>query len=136
MLSEIAYAHGICPEVHYPVPEFATLARGDRVNRIPWALAALGLRLYNPIKCPRASHVKLQSPLGNLVTLCTAKLRQRDTCRLTLPQKTPWLGHYGLHHPFAEDNNSLPAVVRECLNQCADEHLHHCRCEQGPTDHP
>ena len=26
---ETAGAHGICPEVHYPVPEFATLAGGD-----------------------------------------------------------------------------------------------------------
>ena len=105
MLWALACAHGICPEVHYPVPELDTLARGDLVNRIPWALAALSLGLYNPIKCPRASHVQLQSTPGNLVTLCTAKLRQRDTCRLTVPQKTPWHGHYGLHHPFAEDNN-------------------------------
>ena len=26
--------------------------------------------------------------------------------------------------------------MRECLNQCADEHLHYCRREQGPTNHP
>ena len=25
--------------------------------------------------------------------------------------------------------------MRECLNQCADEHLNYCRREQGPTDH-
>ena len=29
MFWEIAGAHRICPEVHYPVPEFATLAGGD-----------------------------------------------------------------------------------------------------------
>ena len=29
MFWEIAGAHGICPEVHHPVPEFATLAGGD-----------------------------------------------------------------------------------------------------------
>ena len=27
-------------------------------------------------------------------------------------------------------------TVRECLNQCADEHLHYCRREQEPTNHP
>ena len=26
--------------------------------------------------------------------------------------------------------------MRECLNQCADEHLHYCRRQQGPSDHP
>ena len=26
--------------------------------------------------------------------------------------------------------------MRECLNQCADEHLHYCRREQEPTNHP
>ena len=45
---EIASAHGIRPEVHCPVPEFATLARGDWVNRIPRALAPLRVGLYNP----------------------------------------------------------------------------------------
>ena len=68
MFWEIAGAHGICPEVHYPVPEFATLAGGDWVRRIPRALAALGVGLYNPIACPRAAHVQLQSPPGNIVT--------------------------------------------------------------------
>ena len=53
MFWEIAGAHGICPEVHYPVPEFATLAGGDWVHRIPRALAALGVGMYNPIACPR-----------------------------------------------------------------------------------
>ena len=44
MFWEIAGAHGICPDVHYAVPEFATLAGGNWVNRIPRALAALGGR--------------------------------------------------------------------------------------------
>ena len=26
--------------------------------------------------------------------------------------------------------------MRECLNQCADDYLHYCRREQGPTDEP
>ena len=30
MFWEIASAHSICPEVHYPALEFATLAGGDR----------------------------------------------------------------------------------------------------------
>ena len=92
MFWEIAGAHDICPEVHYPVPEFATLAGSDWVHRIPRALAALGVGLYNPIACPRAANVQLQSPPGNIVTLRTAKLRRRDTCRLTLPHTTPWHG--------------------------------------------
>ena len=48
MFREIAGAHRICPEVYYPVPEFATLAGGDCVNRIPQDLAALGVGLYIP----------------------------------------------------------------------------------------
>ena len=51
-------------EVHYPVPEFTTLAGGD----------------WNPIACPRAAHVLLQSPSGKIITLRTAKLQHRDTC--------------------------------------------------------
>ena len=136
MFWEIAYAHGICPEVHYPVPEFATLEGGDWVHRIPRALAALGLGLYNPIACPRAAHVQLQSPPGNIVTLPSATLRHRDTCRLTVPHTTPWHEHQGLHHPFPDNNDPWRTVVLECLNQCAEEHLHHCRREQEPTNHP
>ena len=74
MFWEIAGAHGICPEVHHPVPEFATLAGGDWVRRIPRALAALGVGLYNPVAYPRAAHVQLQSPPGHIVTLRSAKL--------------------------------------------------------------
>ena len=136
MFGEIAGPYGIFPEVHYPVPEFATLAGGDWVHRIPRALAALGVGLYNPIACPRAAHVQLQSPPGNIVTLRTVKLRHRDTCRLTVPHTTPWHGHHGPRHPFPDNDDPWPKTVRECLNQCADEHLHYCRREQEPTNHP
>ena len=64
MFWEIASAHGISLEVHYPVPEFVTLAGGDWVLRVPRALAAVGMGLYNPIACPRAAHVQLQSRPG------------------------------------------------------------------------
>ena len=136
MFWEIASAHGKCPEVHYPVPAFAALAGGDWVHRVPSALGALGVGLYNPIACPRAAHVQLHSPPGSIVTLRTAKLRHRDTCRLTVPHTTPRHGHHGPRHPFPDNDDPWPAVVRECLNQCAEEHLHYCRREQGPTDHP
>ena len=85
---EIAGAHGICPGVHYPVPEFATLAGGDWVHRIPRALAALGVGLYNPIACPRAAHVQLQSSPGNIVTLRTASYRKPHAQR-----------YHTQHHP-------------------------------------
>ena len=136
MFWEIAGAHSISLEVHYPVPEFVTLAGGDWVLRVPRALAAVRMGLYNPIACPRAAHVQLQSPPGNVVTLRTTKLQHRDTCRLTVPHTTPWHGHHGPHHPFPDNDDPWLAAVRECLNQCADEHLHYCRREQGPTDHP
>ena len=136
MFLEIAGAHGICPKVHYPVPEFATLVGGDWVHRIPRALAALGVGLYNPIACPRAAQVQLHSPPGNIVTLRTAKLRHRDTGRLPVPHTTPWHGHHGPHHPFSNDDDPWPTAVRECVNQCADEHLHYCRRGEGPTNHP
>ena len=45
MFWEIAGTHGICPEVHYPVPEFAALAGGEWVHRLPRALAAVGVGL-------------------------------------------------------------------------------------------
>ena len=64
MFWEIARAHGIRPEVHYPVLEFATLAGGYWVHRVPRALDSLGVQLYNPIACSRAAHVQLQSPTG------------------------------------------------------------------------
>ena len=135
MFCEIASAHGICPEVHYPVPKFATLAGGDLVNGVAWALAALGVGLYNPIECPRAVRAQLQSPPGNFVTVPTAKLRQRNTCRLTVSHRTPWHRHHGPHHPLTNIDDQWPAAVRECLNEYTDEHLHYCRREQGPTDH-
>ena len=136
MFWEIASAQDICPEVHYPVSEFATLAGKDWVHRVPRALAALGVGLYSPIACPRAAHVQLQSPPGNVVTLRTAKLRYRDKCRLTVPHTTPWHRHHGPHNPLPDNDDPWPAAVRECLNQCTHEHLHYCRREQGPTDQP
>ena len=136
MFWEIADAHGICPEVHYPVPEIATLARGDWIHRIPRALAALGVRLYNPIACPRAAHVQLQSPPGKIVTLRTVKLRHRDTCRLTVPHTMPWHGHHGPRHAFPDNDNPWPTAVQDCLDYSADEHLHYCRHEQEPTNRP
>ena len=104
MFCEIASAHRICPEVKQPVPELATLEGGNWVHCIPRALAALGVGLYNPIACPRAAHVQLQSPPCNIVTLRTAKLRHRDTCRVTVPDTTPWHGHHRRHHPFPDNN--------------------------------
>ena len=55
MFWEIAGAHGICPEVHYPVPKSAQLAGGGWVHRVFRALAALGVQLFNPIPCPRSA---------------------------------------------------------------------------------
>ena len=136
MFCKIPRAHRICSEVHYPVPEFATLAGGDWVHRVPRALAALGVGLYYPIAFPRAAHVQLQSPRGNVVTLRTAHLRHRDTCVLTVPHTTPWHGHHGPHHPFPDKDDPWPAAVPEFSNQCADEHLHYCCRKQGPTEHP
>ena len=135
MFWEIDGAHRICPEVQYPVPEFTTLAGGDWIHRIPRALAALGVGLYNPIAWPRAAHVQLQSPPGNIVTLRAPKLRHRDTCRVTVPHTTPWHWHHAPNHPFPDNDDPWPTAVRECFNQCADEHLHYCRREQEPTNH-
>ena len=100
MFWEIAGAHVICPEVHYAVPEFVILAGGNWVHRIPWALAVLSVGLSNPIECPRAAHIQLQSPPGNVATLCTTKVRHGKSCRLTVPHTTPWHGHHMPHHPF------------------------------------
>ena len=99
MVWEIASAHGICPEVHYLVSEFTTLAGGDWVHRVPRALAALGVGLYNPLECPGAAHVQLQSPPGNVVTLRNAKLRHRNTCRLTVPDTRHGTGTTGRTTP-------------------------------------
>ena len=114
--------------MHYPVLGIATLAGGDWVHRIFRALAALVVGLYNPIACPEAAHVQLQSPPGNIVTLRTAKLRHRDTCRLRVPHTTPWHGHHGPHHPFPDNDDPWPTAVRE--------HLHYCRREQEPPNGP
>ena len=120
MFWEIGGAHGICPEVHYLVPEFAALAGGDWVNCIPRALVTFGVGLYNPIECPRAAHVQLQSLPGNVVTLRTARLRHRDTCRLKVPHTThmarapraaPPLP--GQRRPVAGDSAGVPQPVRQ-----------------------
>ena len=100
----------------------------------PWLL--LGWVYTTPSRAPEDAHVQLQSPPGNVVTLRAAKLRHRDTCRLTVTHTTPWHGHHGLHHPFPDKDNPRPAAVRWWLNQCAGKHLHYCRRKQGPTDHP
>ena len=112
MFWEIAGAHGICPEVHHPIPEFATLAGSDWVHRIPRALAPLGVGLYNPIACPRAAHVQLQSPPSNIVTLRTSKLRHRDTCRLTVPHTTPWPPLPRQRQPVADGGAGMPPPMR------------------------
>ena len=136
MIWQGAGAHGTCPEEQYPIPEFAALAGGDWVNRVLRALAALEQGLYNPIVCFRAAHVQLQSPPGNVFTFRTGKLQHQDTCRLTVPHAIPWHGHRGPHHPFPDNDDPWPAAVQECLNKCADEHLHYRRREQGPSNHP
>ena len=46
------------------------------------------------------------------------------------------MGTTGHATPFPDHDDPLPTVVRECPNQCADEHLHHCRREQEPTNNP
>ena len=53
-----------------------------------------------------------------------------------MPYATLWHGHNGPHHPFPDNDHPWRVAVQECLNQCAEEHLHYCRREQGPTDHP
>ena len=74
MFLENADAHGICLQVQHSVPEFASLAGGDWINRIPRALTALGVGLYNPTECPRAADIQLQSPPGDVVTLHTVSV--------------------------------------------------------------
>ena len=69
MFSEIAGAHSICPEVHYPVPEFATLAGGDSVHRIPWALAPRGLGSTTPSPAP-GQPTSNYSPQGATSSCC------------------------------------------------------------------
>ena len=136
MFWEIAGAHDICADVHYPVPEFASLVGGDWIYCISPALAALCVGLYDPMQCPSLAHIQLQSPPGTGVTLRTAKLRHRDKCRLQVPYATPPHGHHGPHHSFLKTDDPWLAALRECLDQCADEHLHYCLRKRGPTNHP
>ena len=119
MFWEIAGTHGRCPEVHYPAPEFATLAGGDLVHRIHRALAALGVGLYNPIACPRAAHVQLQSPP---VKNRHAAHRQAATPRHVLPDRathdavvwapraTPTIPRQ--RRPVADDGAGMPQRMR------------------------
>ena len=64
--------------------------------------------------------------------------RQAATTRHvpTVPHATPWHGHHGPRQPFPNNDDPWPTAVQECLNQCADEHLHYCRREQEPTNCP
>ena len=43
---------------------------------------------------------------------------------------------HGPRHPFPDNDDLWPTAVRECLNQCADDHLHYCRREQEPANQP
>ena len=124
------------PRCSIPSRSLPPSGGGNWVHRIPQALAALGVGLYILIECPRAANIQLQFPPGNVVTLRTAKLQRRDRCRLTVPHTTLWHGHRRPHHPFSDNDDTWPAPEQECLTQCADKHLHSCRREQGPTDHP
>ena len=130
MFWEIAGAHGIRLEVHYPVPEFAFLVESNMINRTPPALAALHLGLYKPFECPRIAHIQLLSPPGSVITLRTAKLDHRQTCRLTVPYATPWHGHHGPLHPFRGSDNpgerrcgsaSTSAPTSTCTTAAASE---------------
>ena len=136
MFWEIAGTHGIRPEVHYPVPEFATLAgaTGSIACPGPWLLPERGSTTAS--RAPGRPTSSCSPPPGNVFTLRTAKLRHPDTCPLTVPHTIPWHGHHGPHHPFPDNDDPWPAGVRMCPNQCADDHLHYCRPEQSPTDHP
>ena len=68
--------------------------------------------------------------------LCTAQLRHRETCCLTVLYVTPRNVEHGPHHRFPGNDDPWPAKVRECPHQCAEEHLHCCRRKQGPRDQP
>ena len=74
MFLENADSHGICPRVQHSVPEFASLAGGGWINRIPRALTALSVGLYTPNECPRAGDIQPQSPPGDVLTLHTASV--------------------------------------------------------------
>ena len=135
MFWEIAGAHGICPEVHYPVPEFATLAGGDWVQRIPRALAALGVGLYNPSSAP-----------GRLMSNYSPRQQNRHAAhrQAATPRHVPPDG--ATRNAVAWAPRATPPLPRQRRSvadggagvprQCADEHLHYCRHEQGPTTTP
>ena len=136
MFSDIAGGHAICPEVHYLVPEFGSLAAGDWINRIPRAPADLGPGFYNPIECPGVAYAQVQSPPGNVITLRTAKLQHRDTSRLTVPFLTPWHGHT---RPLSIPSRTMTTYGWRCCPNASTSAptstIHYCRPKQGPTDH-
>ena len=66
---KITDAHGICPEVHYPVPEFASLAESDCIHRIPWSLAVLGSGSTTPSSAP-GRPTSSCSPPGAMSSRC------------------------------------------------------------------
>ena len=100
----------------------------------PWLLKGWGS--ITPSIAPGRPTSSCSPPRGNVVTLRTAKLRHCDTCRLTVQHTTPWHGHHVPHHPFPDNDDPWPAALRECLNQCSDEHLQYSRRKQGPTKLP
>ena len=103
MFLEITSAHGICPVVHYPVPEFVTLAGGDWLGRVPRAMAALGVAPYKPNACPGAADVQLQSPRGQS---CYAAHRQAAEPR-HLPPDGP------THDAMARAPPAAPPLPRQ-----------------------
>ena len=52
MFWKIAGAHGICPEAHYPIPEFATLEGGNCVHRVPRPWPLWGWGSTTPLLAP------------------------------------------------------------------------------------
>ena len=125
MLWNITNMHGICPELHYPVPEFATLAKGDCVHCVPRALAALGVGLCNPITCPRAAHVQLQYRQGATPQHVPPDGAPNDALAWA-PRAAPPLPRQ--RRAMASGGAGLPQPVRRRAPPLLRE--------QGPTDHP
>ena len=71
MLWEIAGAHSICPEVHYPVPEFATLAEGDWVHRVPGPWPVWGWGSTTPSGAP-GQPMSSYSPRRAMLSCCAS----------------------------------------------------------------
>ena len=121
MFWEIAGAHGICPEVNYPVPELATLAGGHWVHIIPWAVAAWRWGSTTPSRAPgqpmssysppRAATSRCAPPSRGIATSAASQChtRRRGTGtmgRTTLsPRKTTlglrWCGNASTSAPMS-----------------------------------